>query len=528
MRKTSWIILGLVLLCIFIMSYKIFVLKYHPSVVIPVRGYRVELMLKVTGHGAAIQLKSLLPQNNLRQTITDEKIESGIFTHSIEQEPENRFGIWRADDVFGEQRILYSFLTRTLRVDYKLPHYLGRDQTMEKENRKYLLATPLIQKDSSLIRLAAERLGLDTLNNLIEIVKRVYEFTAFQIKPADFKTETDAVVTLQLGEASCNGKSRLAVALLRQQNIPARVVGGIILKNGRKKTLHQWVEVLMGNTWVPFCPLNHHLFTLPANYLLIYQDDEVFFKRSANINFDYYFYIKARLLQREESMGELSGLGWNILNFYSKFKKANISLELLKIILMIPVGAFVTIIFRNYIGLQTFGTFLPVLIATAFRDTGLFWGLITFSTIIFAGALLRYFLEKLKLLHTPKLSIILIFVILMLLFFTVVGSEYSQKGLTHSALFPLAILAITIERFSLIMEEKGWNETITIFINSLIVVTFCYLAILSLFLQTIVMAFPELMLLIIAANIYMGRWTGIRLFEFYRFRHLIFEKRDHA
>ena len=43
----------------------------------------------------------------------------------------------------------------------------------------------------------------------------------------------------------------------------------------------------------------------------------------------------------------------------------------------------------------------------------------------------------------------------------------------------------------------------------------------SLALQILVVGFPEVLLLVIAANIYLGRWVGVRLFEYLRFRPVL-------
>ena len=42
-----------------------------------------------------------------------------------------------------------------------------------------------------------------------------------------------------------------------------------------------------------------------------------------------------------------------------------------RVILLVPIGVFVLVILRNVIGIRTFGTFMPVLIALAFRETQL-------------------------------------------------------------------------------------------------------------------------------------------------------------
>ncbi len=41
------------------------------------------------------------------------------------------------------------------------------------------------------------------------------------------------------------------------------------------------------------------------------------------------------------------------------------------VLLMIPIGALIMVVMRNIIGIDAFGTFMPVLIALSFRETQL-------------------------------------------------------------------------------------------------------------------------------------------------------------
>ena len=44
----------------------------------------------------------------------------------------------------------------------------------------------------------------------------------------------------------------------------------------------------------------------------------------------------------------------------------------------------------------------------------------------------------------------------------------------------------------------------------------------NLFLQTSFLAFPELVFVIIGLNVWLGRWVGLRVFEIWRFKDLVF------
>ena len=77
--------------------------------------------------------------------------------------------------------------------------------------------------------------------------------------------ETCSLTALRLGEASCNGKSRLLVALARNAGIPARLIGGLVLRRGSTRTSHQWAEAWVAGHWLPIDPTNHHFAELPAH-----------------------------------------------------------------------------------------------------------------------------------------------------------------------------------------------------------------------------------------------------------------------
>ncbi len=520
MKKTIWLALALCILFAAIAGYKILVLHVGPETVIPARAYWINYRLSVIGHGDPITIRAKIPPSDSRQTITGETSESPQWVFALHDDRENRTAEWNIEGLNGPSMFSYSFLAWTKETDYAIPAFLSRPALPDTSFAEYLHASKLIQKDSAIIRQTAAGLGLDSLKNLVELVRRVYAFAADSIQTTRFSGETDAVTACLLREASCNGKSRLAVALLRNQGIPARLVGGLILESGAKRTSHQWVEALMGTEWVPFCPLNHHLFKIPGRYLAVYRGDESFFSRTSNVRFRYSFEISKRLIERPQEEGSRHLL--SLIDVWGRFQKANVSLELLKIVLMLPIGALVTVIFRNVVGLHTFGTFLPALIATAYGDTGVWWGHLSFLAILGVGIFVRHLLRNVELLHTPKLGIILVFVVLTMLTLAVVGIERNLPSLARVALFPMVIMSITIERFYLVAEEDGLRKALVMLASSLVVVTFCYWGMLSLLLQTTVLAFPETMLLVIAANLYLGSWTGLRLSEFYRFRRLVF------
>jgi hypothetical protein len=520
LRQRTIVVLSL--LFVAVAGFKVFHLKYTPAMTIPVSGYKVNISMQIEGRGEEVKVINTLPSSNFRQTIFDEIANSTTFKFTNQQKNGNRFGYWQASQLSGHHELNYTFFAKTRKVTYELPDFIPHAASYDDTLEKFLSATSLVQAGSPQLEKALNELQLSQNSDIVEAVKKVHDFTTRKIKTSDFRGKTDALTALQHGEANGIGKSHLFIAMMRTLGIPTRLVGGLLLEPGKNGIIHYWVEVYLANQWVPFDPANQYFAELPDNYLVVYYGEETYFQRTSNVNFKYDFNMERCLFPQENDHGNLARHSLNIMNVWPLLQRAGLSLELLRIILMFPVGAVVTIIFRNVIGLEIFGTFLPVLIAAAFQGTGLFWGLITFAVIILLGAVLGAILHRLRILYAPRLTIILVYVVLALLLISVFGMEFANVSLGHAALFPLAVMAITIERFSLIAEEAGIKKALTIFFKTIVTVIFCYLVINSLFLQTVVLAFPETLLLVISLSIYLGAWKGLRLKELIRFRRLIF------
>ncbi len=54
--------------------------------------------------------------------------------------------------------------------------------------------------------------------------------------------------------------------------------------------------------------------------------------------------------------------------------------------------------------------------------------------------------------------------------------------------------------------------------------TFCYFVISSIAIKALMISFPEILLAVIAMNLWLGSWTGIRIVELIRFRSLYLER----
>ena len=84
----------------------------------------------------------------------------------------------------------------------------------------------------------------------------------------------------------------------------------------------------------------------------------------------------------------------------------------------------------------------------------------------------------------------------------------------------MIIMTWTIERFSVIQIEDGTKEALKTALGTTIVSIAAYYLMGLRTLRTYLFAFPELLFAVMAIMLILGRYTGIRITELWRFREL--------
>ncbi|MDD5171296.1 MAG: 7TM domain-containing protein, partial [Syntrophales bacterium] len=190
-------------------------------------------------------------------------------------------------------------------------------------------------------------------------------------------------------------------------------------------------------------------------------------------------------------------------------------------LLLVPIGALIVGILRNVIGFPTFGIFMPVLLALAFRSTGLIYGLGIFCGILFIGYTVRSALDRLRLLLVLRMSVMLTLVIVCFTLLALTGNKIGMQRLMAVGLLPFVILTMIIERFFILIEEAGIPEALRTVAGSAAVSIIAFGVISWEPLQLTFFTFPELLAVVAAFQILLGRYTGYRMSEILRFRSFI-------
>ncbi|WP_235083161.1 7TM domain-containing protein [Chlorogloeopsis fritschii PCC 9212] len=310
----------------------------------------------------------------------------------------------------------------------------------------------------------------------------------------------------------------LAAFLLNRANVPARVGNGIFLRSDEVYSTDfiQWLEIKEGDRWLAFDPIDFS-FREQDRYLTWWYGSDRVLQAEGASNIDLEVVVQPNI-DRGLTSAILEGKrASNPLLEYSLLRLPLASQRVFQVLVLVPIGALVISILHQMVGLPTFGTFTPILIGLSFRETGLFAGVTLFILVVIIGLLIRAYLNRLQLLIVPRLAAILTATVLIMgaLAILLQSLEFNL-GLSLS-LFPIVILAMTIERAALMWEEAGAKETIIAGLGSVFAAVVGYYCIINPYVQHLAFAFPELLLLVLALNVLVGRYNGYKLIEYFRF-----------
>jgi hypothetical protein len=308
--------------------------------------------------------------------------------------------------------------------------------------------------------------------------------------------------------------------MLAFARIPARMIRGIVLQDQmRRIDPLPWLEVHDGDRWIYFNPITGEE-GLPDRYLVWWRGNDALVRVEGGSNVDVNFAVQKNFVDSVAVAEERAQLEGSALVEFSLFSLPIQTQAVYSVLLMIPIGALIMVFMRNIVGIDAFGTFMPVLIALSFRETQLLWGAILFTLLVTLGLSIRFLLERLRLLLVPRLSAVLIVVVMLMMVISVVSHKLGIETGLSVALFPMVIIAMTIERMSIVWEEHGAADAMRAAAGSLLLASFAYLAMGMPWLEHLIFTFPELLLVVLAIVILMGRYSGYRLTELARFKAL--------
>ncbi|MCO4844560.1 MAG: inactive transglutaminase family protein [Sulfurovum sp.] len=467
--------------------------------------YTVGAEISFEGQKKAALVSMALPQAQDGIQILSEDVASSGFGYAEAQTENGKRAEWSKRRVSGPQ-ILYYSLEVMIEPGEKNPKppiaFNEQEKASLSDLPDTLVNTAKILLDDVRLRSA------DT-----------HSFAAQLIQEFNEKDPSQAAKILlsQGGEA----KIDMLYRLLRYRHILARKIYGLYLVSERRNiALTPMLEVYDGKKWQLY-DLKKGKVTRDKNFFIWQRGGDSLLDVTGGKKSNISFSITERqvpiqyLLDKNELVEKAAVLDFSLFSLPVSEQNAY------RHILLVPFGALVVVLLRILVGLRTSGTFMPILIALAFMETTLFAGLIMFILIVGIGLMIRSYLSSLNLLLVARISAVMIVVIMIMSFMSILSFKLGIKEVLTITFFPMIILAWTIERMSILWEEEGAHEVFIQGGGSLIVAIFAYFVMSDPFVSHMAFNFPELLLVVLAGIILLGRYSGYRMSELIRFRSMV-------
>ena len=462
--------------------------------------WTIEAKMSFDAHKDEITADLALPGNQNHFEILDETFASSGYDFVVETRGQQRRAIWRDKKASGPQELYYS-----VQVTPRLT-----------DERKLLPLEKPATKPSKPTWSPAQREAAQGLIQRLRAGNQPFVPALLRLLNEDQSADDVYLLT-----STSNGTStQIASKLLAEAGIASHLLRGVHL---RKRTHNdppvELLEVHENGVWTVYHPETAEA-GLPEDFFVWQRGGPSLLDVLGGRNSKIRFSVLANVIPAKNIALKLAKERTVALVDFNIYSLPVEKQNTFKMLLMVPLGALVVVFFKIMIGLRTSGTFMPVLIALAFIQTTLLMGIGILVLLVATGLWMRSYLSRMDLHMAARLAAVLIIVVVLMAGFSVASHKLEMDKALAVTFFPMVILAWTIERMSILWEEEGPREVLVQGGGSLLVAVFAYLVMTNDLLEHLTFNFPELLLGVLGIIMLMGQYTGFRLLEFRRFRHL--------
>ncbi len=466
--------------------------------------WTAEAKVSFTAHGDPVQVRLSLPTSTNNLLVLDQGTAGYGFGYYVDNSDLVRTGVWEARAPDGE----YSVYHRA-----RIYRGGGRPDVFADFEKPKTPEAPVFSEGAAG---AADSLLADA-----HAYSSNAKGLAIQLAQAIWSKDPSQTANVLLGEdASSREKNEIITQLLRAAKVPAVTLRGMFLDEEKTTSrLSELLAVWNDDSWVVIDPETGEA-GLPELFLPWQIGSKALFEVEGAEDSEIRFSVIAdELAASKVALSYGDHRGASLIDF-SIFSLPVESQNAFKTLLLIPIGALIVVVLRNLVGLQTSGTFMPILIALVFVQTELVTGLVLFVVVVSIGLFIRGYLTSLNLLLVPRIAAVLIVVISLYIFLSVVGFKIGVTQALSVTFFPMIIISWTIERMSVLAEEEGMKDVLLQGGGSLLTAVIAYLFMTNPYVEFWTFEFPELLLVVLAVILVIGQYTGYRLNELWRFEPL--------
>lgn len=490
-----------------LIAYKVAVLDFPIAPDASSRYFLVEAHVSFEGIGKPVKASLFLPRTSSRFLMVDETFVSRGFGLTTAEQDQNRVAEWTTRRGTGMQGLYYRAL-----VLVRPEGHLAKPKEKEKASDEPAAeAAEGPEREVVLSILADSRQRSADAASLVQAV----------IGIVNERARTGQARPLVGRKASKTERLAAVIKILRAANVPARLVRGMLVTSEQAKVEpSSRIQVQTEDGW-HMVGIDGRVHDDAVDFLpWWYGSDELVTAQGVRA-------LKVSLSYRqtdEAAVGAVLRSRGAEQSPLVRFSLLRLPLELqslFRVLLLVPFGALLIIVLRNIIGVKLPGTFMPVLLALAFRGTSLMWGVIIFAILTAVGLFARSLLERLRLLLLPRIGGVLTVVVFLMVILSLIANEIGLEVALSVALFPMVVITMMIERTAIMWEELGAKDALRQWINGTLAAVAVYYVITPRSLGYLLLLYPELLLVVLAAMIVLGRYTGYRLSEIRRFKDVV-------
>lgn len=207
--------------------------------------------------------------------------------------------------------------------------------------------------------------------------------------------------------------------------------------------------------------------------------------------------------------------------------KNGVPVNTVVLILLFPLVVAIVAAARHLVGMRGAGILTPALLSVAFLATGVWAGVALFVVILLVTVTARTLLKTLRLQYLPRVSLLLWTVsggVFLTLF---AASLWHVNQLVSVGIFPILILMLLAETFIDIQTGRSGSEARALIFQTFVLAMISSLLLGNEMVQRAVLLWPEMIFFGVALfDIFMGRYTGLRLSEYLMYRGIVKEDEE--
>lgn len=161
-------------------------------------------------------------------------------------------------------------------------------------------------------------------------------------------------------------------------------------------------------------------------------------------------------------------------------------------LLLMPVGALVTAMFRSIVGIRSIGIFTPTLLALSQARGDWKTGSIIFVMVFGIGSLCRKLFDGLNLPTISRRGLVLTSIIMVLVAGILTRHMLGMEATPQAIVLPVAVMTLVVESFFSLLGREGTASAVRVLANTVLIAACCFLIFDYTPIRPVILCFPEL------------------------------------